>query len=301
MARPDESTSGRAPSAPRSGPTTATAQSRARRLLDAVVGVASDLSLPDVLLRIVRSSRELVDADYVALAVLGPEHELTEFCHVGMDRGERVGDLSETVGRPASSTSLDVPVWTHGVQFGNLHLSRKPGAADFTEEDQTIVGALAAAGGIAIDNARLFERTRQRELWQRASNEITGALLGGQHAPTALALVARHARAVAQAQVAAIALPHPDTAELVAAGAEGAVTDAMVGTLIRRTGTVAGEVMADGRSRLIEDVNEEPHAWLAGRVGKRSVQNESALQGDDRTRQGEDGLVDIGTSFCTEA
>jgi signal transduction histidine kinase len=260
----DGRTGGSAAPEPRSGPTAATSQSRARRLLDAVAGVASDLSLPDVLLRIVRSSRELVDADHAALDVLGPEHRLTEFCHVGTDCGERVGDLSEAA---AGGSFLDVPVWTHGVRFGNLHLSRKPGAVGFTEEDQTIVGALAAAGGIAIDNALLFERTHQRELWLRASNEITGALLGGQHAPTALALVARQARTVAQAHVAAIALPQPDTGDLVVAGLDGAVADGMVGTLIRRAGTVAGEVMADGGSRLIDDVNEEPHRWLTGRAG----------------------------------
>ena len=226
-------------------------------MLAAVVGVASDLSLPDVLRRIVQSSCELVDADYGALGVLGSDHRLTEFCHVG-DRS------AET----ASPTSLDVSIWTHGAQFGNLHLSRKQGAAVFTEEDQASVGALVAAGGIAIDNARLFERTHQRELWLRASNEITGALLGGQHAPTALALVARQARAVALAHVAAIALPHRDTSDLMVAGADGGATEGLVGSLIHRAGTVAGQVMADGRSRLIDDVNEQPHAWLGGRAGQ---------------------------------
>ena len=241
-------------------------------MLDAVVGVASDLSLPDVLLRIVRSSRELVDADHVALGVLGPDHRLTEFCHAGDDSDvrERVGDRFETAGRPGSAAFLDVPVWTHGAHFGNLHLSRRHGAAGFTEEEQAIVGALAAAGGIALDNARLFERTHQRELWLRASNEITGALLGGQHTPTALALVVRQARTVALAHIAAIALPHRDTSDLMVAGADGATTESLVGNLIPRAGTVAGQVMADGRPRLIDDVNEEPHGWLGGRAGESS-------------------------------
>lgn len=48
---------GRVAPGPGSGAAMATSQSRGRQSLDAVVGVASDLSLPDVLLRIVRSSR----------------------------------------------------------------------------------------------------------------------------------------------------------------------------------------------------------------------------------------------------
>src|SRR5215470_154312 len=61
------------------------AESRLHRLLDAVVSVASDLSLPDVLRRIVQSSADLVGARYAALGVLGPDRKLVEFIHVGLD------------------------------------------------------------------------------------------------------------------------------------------------------------------------------------------------------------------------
>ena len=195
-------------------------RSRARRLLDAVAGVASDLSLPDVLLRIVSSARELIGADYAALAVAGPDGRLIEFVHVHVLDDEartlaavvddlpatlNLGDLVERpqsfgvpAGRPSMAALLTVPVRARGAHFGVLYLAKEHGGAEFTEDDYATVGALTAAGGIAIDNARLFEQTHEREMWLRASNEITGALLGDEHAPTALALVARQARAVAR-------------------------------------------------------------------------------------------------------
>jgi hypothetical protein len=181
--------------------------------LVAVAGVASDLSLADVLLRVVRSSRDLVGADYATLAILGPDGRPTEVIEAGVD---------DTVDHPPTSVILDVAVYTRGVHFGDLHLTRKCGGTEFTEEDQAIVGALATAGGIAIDNARLFEQTHQRELWLRASNEITGALLASRHPPTALALVTRRARAMARAHFAAVAWPRNGTFGTVHAGQFGA-------------------------------------------------------------------------------
>ena len=59
---------------------------QARRLLDAVVGVASDLSLPDVLRRIVDSATRLAGARYGALGVLDEGGgELSEFIVSGLD------------------------------------------------------------------------------------------------------------------------------------------------------------------------------------------------------------------------
>src|ERR1041384_1770526 len=71
-------------------------QDRVHRLLDAVVTVASDLSLPDVLRRIVQSSIDLVGARYAGRGVLAPEgSSLQEFIYIGIDDQQRdiIGDL----------------------------------------------------------------------------------------------------------------------------------------------------------------------------------------------------------------
>ena len=66
------------------------------------------------------------------------------------------------------NTFLGVPIRVRGEVFGNLYLAEKRGG-DFTSDDEAVVLALAAAAGVAIENARLFEQTRRRQLWLEAS------------------------------------------------------------------------------------------------------------------------------------
>src|SRR5687768_15522112 len=70
-------------------------QGRLRHLLRAHAVVASDLSLQAVLQHVVTSARELVEARYAALGVIGEHGMLDEFVHVGMDENtvESIGEL----------------------------------------------------------------------------------------------------------------------------------------------------------------------------------------------------------------
>ena len=54
-------------------------------LLDAVVAVADGLELDEALTRIVRIAADLVDAEFAALGVLGPNGRMSRFVHVGVD------------------------------------------------------------------------------------------------------------------------------------------------------------------------------------------------------------------------
>ena len=170
---------------------------RLPRLLDAVVAISSDLSLPHVLRRIVESAVSLVDARYGALGVIGPgegglEQGLTEFITVGADaetikaighypegRGilgllikdpkpRRIADLmthTESYGFPENHPSmhsfLGVPIRVRDEIFGILYLTEKQGAAEFSEADEELVVALAGAAGVAIENARLHQRVQE--------------------------------------------------------------------------------------------------------------------------------------------
>jgi hypothetical protein len=59
---------------------------RLRQVIDAVLSVGTDLSLPHVLKRIVEAGVALVDAGYGALGVLDEDgHGLSEFINVGME------------------------------------------------------------------------------------------------------------------------------------------------------------------------------------------------------------------------
>jgi signal transduction histidine kinase len=211
-------------------------------LFSAVVAVAAGLELGATLRRIVHAAVDLVDAKYGALGVLGPDGRVVEFVHVGIDArtAENLGPLPTgkgilglliehpvpirlddlrshpasaglPEGHPPMSSFLGVPVRVRGEVFGNLYLTEKADGQSFTTDDERTVMALAAAAAVAIENARLYERSRQRERWQTATSEIGNAVLGGAPAEEVLQLVADRARSLTGADVALVALPGPTT------------------------------------------------------------------------------------------
>jgi signal transduction histidine kinase len=216
-------------------------EERDRGLFTAVVSVAAGLELGATLRRIVQAAVELVDASYGALGVLDDTGALGEFIHVGIDaqtaatighlpvgrgilgllmdhpvpiRLENLTDHPKSSGfppgHPAMTSFLGVPVRVRGEVFGNLYLTEKRTGTGFTSEDERTVMALAAAAAVAIENARLYERSRQREQWQQAVTDIANAVLADSEADEVLSLVANRARSLTGADVALVALPDDD-------------------------------------------------------------------------------------------
>ncbi len=251
-------------------------------LLDAVMAVSSGLELDATLRQIVQAAIELVDARYGALGVLGEGGMLSQFVHVGIDdttrdligplptghgvlgvviednKPLRLEDLSQhpqSVGFPANhppmSTFLGVPVRARGDVFGRLYLTEKKTGLGFTDEDEIVVHALAGAAGIAIDNARLYEDARRRQLWLEATGEVTAKLLGGSDTDEALNLIASRALELTGADCTLIALPRDpeaaleDISELTVAMCVGVGADAINGTTIPILGSTTGSVFVD--------------------------------------------------------
>ncbi len=240
-------------------------QARLQLLLDAVVSISADLDLDGVLARIVAIASRLVDAQYAALGVLsaGNRRRLRTFIHHGIsgDLAAKIGDLPTGHGllgliidrpeplrlhdiaehpssygfppdHPPMSSFLGVPVRIRDRVFGNLYLTEKAGGVDFTAEDEEVVVALAAAAGVAIENARLYEETTAREAWARASAEISSTL--GLHASLeeSYAAVAEAARRVGSADAAWILVGEAGTADpSVVALAGAARTDELIAAI----------------------------------------------------------------------
>jgi signal transduction histidine kinase len=211
-------------------------QERLRALLDAVVGISSDLDLNSTLDRIVTAACELAGARYGALGVVGPDgKKLARFITHGIspeiiteigpypeghgilglliDQPEpiRLADLTQhpaSYGFPANHPPmqgfLGVPVRIRDHVFGNLYLTEKADGAEFTEDDEHAVTALAAAAGVVIDNARLYADTERRRRWYEVTAEITQLLLGEFEPAEALQLIARRAREVSGAVLGAV-------------------------------------------------------------------------------------------------
>jgi signal transduction histidine kinase len=227
---------------------------RLRALLDAVVGIGSDLDLRSTLQRIVEAACALAGARYGALGVLGADRsDLSDFITHGIDPAThaKIGDLPHGRGvlgllitdphpvrlpditkhpdsygfpphHPPMHSFLGVPVRTRDQIFGNLYLAEKQGADEFGQDDEEIVIALAAAAGVAIDNARLFTLARRRERWLAATAEITSVLLGTVQRTEALRLIARRAREVSGAELVLVMLYDEANARYAIEVADGA-------------------------------------------------------------------------------
>ncbi|MGW2689683.1 GAF domain-containing protein [Streptomyces sp. NPDC001414] len=212
---------------------------RVHSLLEAVLSVGRELDLEQALHSIVEAAAVLVDAEYAALGVIGPDGKrLSAFHTVGVSEEEiaRIGPLPEGHGilgelirdpeplrlaklsdniasygfppnHPPMNTFLGVPIRVRDQVFGNLYLTEKRGGGQFDEEDVSVTSTLAVAAGVAIDNARLYEESRLRERWLRASAEITTSLMSGSASAEALGLIAEQAREITGSALAAVATP----------------------------------------------------------------------------------------------
>lgn len=124
-------------------------------------------------------------------------------------------------------TFLGVPVRTRDEVFGNLYLTEKVGGLPFSEDDEVLVQALAAAAGIAIDNARLYEQSRTRQSWIEATRDIGTELLAGTDPATVFRMVADQSRHLSGAELTLVAvpadadLPVAETTELVVTATSG--------------------------------------------------------------------------------
>jgi signal transduction histidine kinase len=165
-------------------------------LMQAVSAIGTDLDLPAMLRRIIHAATELVDARYGALGVLDDTHtRLAQFITVGIDDAGRaeIGDLPHghgilgalivdaqplrlpdikqhpdsygfPPGHPEMTSFLGVPIRLRDQVFGNLYLTDKRSAPEFSEADEELVVALAAAAGVAIENAGLHTKVREMAL-----------------------------------------------------------------------------------------------------------------------------------------
>jgi signal transduction histidine kinase len=164
-----------------------------RRVLEATLLLEGDLDLPVLLRHVVEEARSIAGAQYGALGVLNDDRTgLDQFITVGLEPDEesRIGDrptgrgvlgllitdprpvrLAELGAHPDSfgfppnhppmTSFLGVPIKVRGEVYGNLYLTGKIGWSEFTQDDEALVGVLALAAGIAVENTRLHARVQR--------------------------------------------------------------------------------------------------------------------------------------------
>ena len=228
-------------------------------LVEAMLMVTAGLDLDRTLQTIIETATKLVDARYGALGIRGEGHQIVDFVLAGMGAAElaEIGRAPQGIGvlgvllddpksirldeisnhpasvgfppnHPPMHTFLGVPIRIREEIYGNLYLTEKAGGRPFSDDDEVLVEALAAAAGIAIDNARLYEQSRAQQAWIEATRDIATQLLAGDEPIHVLRRIASDVLRLSQAEGAFIATAavtgteDQSAAELVVVDAVGA-------------------------------------------------------------------------------
>jgi two-component system sensor histidine kinase DevS len=261
-------------------------------LVEAMLVVTSGLELDATLRTIVQSVTNLVDARYGALEVHDQNNRVLHFVHEGIDEEtvRRIGHLPEGLGviglliqnpkplrldnlslhpasvgfpahHPPMRTFLGVPVRVRDKSLGTLYLTDKTNGQPFSDDDEVLVQALAAAAGIAIANARLYQQAKARQSWIEATRDIATELLSGTEPATVFRLVAEEALKLTGADAALVAIPvdenlsAADVRELLVIETVGSTVASTVGRTIPVAGTSLGDVFVNSTPRRVEGID----------------------------------------------
>ncbi|MEA2218990.1 MAG: hypothetical protein QOJ35_1616 [Solirubrobacteraceae bacterium] len=200
----------------------------AEALSDAVLAIAAEHAVEPVLQKLVNAARELAGARYAAIGVPDGDGGFAQFITSGMsdELVASLGELPRTHGllgamlesevayrtldirkdprfrgwwpraHPSMSTFLGVPIVARGQIAGAFYLTDKDGG--FSDDDQALIETFAAHAALAIENARLHERSRElsiveernrlaRELHDAVTQKLFGVVLAAESGSALLA------------------------------------------------------------------------------------------------------------------
>jgi signal transduction histidine kinase len=207
-------------------------------LSDAVLAITAEHAVEPVLQKLVHAARELAGARYAAIGVPDGEGGFGRFITSGMsdkliaslgplprqhgllgamlesDVPQRAPDIRQDPRfrgwwpstHPRMSSFLGVPILSAGgVVAGAFYLTDKIDAPEFSDDDQKLIETFAAHAALALENARLHERSRElsiveernrlaRELHDAVTQKLFGLALA---AESGAALIERDARQAA--------------------------------------------------------------------------------------------------------
>jgi signal transduction histidine kinase len=174
-------------------------------LHQASLELVKDVSLETLLERIATVACEQAEARYAALGVLDDDGKLEKFISVGMTDAEvkriahppvgkgLIGELMHTKeplrvsvieeyprssgfppNHPQMTSFLGVPILAGERQLGQIYLTDKIDAAEFNEDDEKIIQMLAAYAAAAIQNAKMYQHLKERDIaLTRRSEDLT--------------------------------------------------------------------------------------------------------------------------------
>lgn len=160
---------------------------------------------------------------------------------------------------------LGVPIRIRGEVYGNLYLTEKQGATQFDTEDEAVLIALAAAAGVAIENARLYEEARRQQRWLSATAEVTRHLLSGAESGDALALITEKALEMTGADLVLLSLPIAGGEQVRVEHAAGEGAEQALGLVLPIGNSATGLVLRKGERLTMTDYSSDRRVSEVGR------------------------------------
>ena len=158
---------------------------------------------------------------------------------------------------PPMKSFLGVPILLRSVAYGNLYLTEKAGADEFTDEDEEILQLLAAQAAVAIENARLYESATRWGDQLQSLAEVGNALSTEIEVSRLFELVVTRLRNLIEARLVYIAMPQPNgetTIETLA----GEDADHYLGMKLDPTRSKTARVLERKHSERVDSLLDDP-------------------------------------------
>jgi signal transduction histidine kinase len=211
-----------------------------------------ETTMTQTLGRLAESARELMRVSYAAVSVSGPGGAPFEFAYSGIDprtAAELVSPAAVAEWFERQRHTLTREVALAGRRLASLHVA--VGAYDrFHPSVERLAGKFIEAVATAIENARLHQVSQRGHRWAEAAADLIQQL-AARNASSPLDVVLGGAAKAAQADLAAILVPHDD-AHVRLHAIVGGRKDIVSGKLFARFDSAAAEVMLTSAPLLLE-------------------------------------------------
>ncbi|MFA5802884.1 MAG: GAF domain-containing protein, partial [Thermoleophilia bacterium] len=256
------------------------------RLTSVAREISSGLDLGRILRRVVKSAVELTGADGGTVAILDEKKHVIaypyhfnmpdELASVEVPEGAGIAGHVMSTGKPiilddypshpaqvplfteaGVKTILAVPLFVGARSLGAIGLFGKSDGHAFSSDDEEMAVAIAGQAAVAIENARLFDETKNRLRVQKELTSIAVGISSGLDLDRVMSQVVRHAAEVVEADAAMIALLDVER-DLITFPYAHNLPDKL--TLITRSADMglAARVMKSGEPAIVNDYPDSP-------------------------------------------
>ena len=209
------------------------------------ISLAGELPRDDLLQQIVETGRALLNARFAALGLFDSHQRVTHFFTSGLSIEQRLrigtlpvgsGLLGHIVqvrrivrvprisghpmsvgfppGHPPMTSFLGGPIARGDRVYGNLYLTDRLGAEEFSSDDELLLSLLASQAAAAIENAERFASAREDERTTQALFDVGRALATMTVPKDIVDLIAAQAINLLGSDVACVGLRDPDSGAL---------------------------------------------------------------------------------------